>query len=590
LSRFRDSTTPGSFRVWAPNAKSVELITEGRRFELATRELGWFVLEPSPLREGSDYLLSLDGGPAIPDPRSGFQPEGVHGPTRHVTGSEFAWTDGGFRAVPLASAIFYELHVGTFAEDGTFDGVIARLPHLRALGVTHVELMPVAQFPGKHGWGYDGVQPYAPQNSYGGPVALKRLVDAFHGAGIAVVLDVVYNHLGPDGNHLSAFGPYLTDIYETAWGQAVNLDGPHSALVRRYFLDNALYWLEEFHLDGLRLDAIHALYDHSARPFLRQLAEETAELSRHLAKPLVLIAESDLNDPRLVRSRDAGGFGLDAQWSDDLHHALHVVLTGERAGIHGDFSGLADLAKALEGGFVYDGRYSSFRKRPHGAPLDPSYLARLVVCLQNHDQVGNRARGERIGQLVSQARAKLGAAIVLLGPSVPLLFQGEEWDASTPFQYFTDHTDPGLAQAVRDGRRREFAEFGWDEALVPDPQAADTFLGSRLRFEELTLPRHSNMFEFYRSLIRLRRSTPELTAPLLGVQYDESRGVLIMERDRSQVALNFSREAQRMPGAPWSDAKPPEVLYATEGASVERGPVFVLPPESLVVARASGWV
>ncbi len=571
------------FRVWAPNAKSVALVSDGQRSELSPRDAGWFELSPSPLRPGSDYALSVDGGAPIPDPRSGYQPDGVHGPSRHVGETPFEWTDQSFRAAPLASAIFYELHVGTFSEDGSFDGVIARLPHLKALGVTHVELMPVAQFPGKHGWGYDGVHPYAPHSGYGGPEALKRLVDACHAEGLAVVLDVVYNHLGPDGNHLPAFGPYLTDTYHTPWGQAVNLDGPHSAFVRRYFLDNALYWLEEFHFDGLRLDAVHALYDHSARHFLRQLADEAAELSRHLAKPLVLIAESDLNDPQLIRSRDAGGFGLDAQWSDDLHHALHVVLTGERSGIHGDFSGLADLAKALERGFVYDGRHSPFRKRPHGAALDPRHVERLVVCLQNHDQVGNRARGERIGHLVSPARAKLGAAVVLLGPSIPLLFQGEEWDASTPFQYFTDHTDEALGQAVRDGRRREFAEFGWDESSIPDPQAHDTFNASRLRFEELTLPRHASMFEHYRTLIRLRRSVPELASPLTAVRFDERTGVLVMEREASQVAINFSREQQisRIFGS-----EPAELLHATEGAHLARAPhsQFVLPPESVAVA------
>ena len=573
--------TERAFRVWAPHARTVELILGDVRMELAPRDRGFFELAPSPLTDGTDYSLSLDGGPAVPDPRSGFQPDGVHGPSRHVQQSQFVWSDAGFRAVPLVSAVFYELHVGTFAEDGTFDGVIARLPHLRELGVTHIELMPVAEFPGKHGWGYDGVHPYAPHSSYGGPAALERLVDAAHAAGIGVVLDVVYNHLGPDGNYLAQFGPYLTDQYQTPWGPAVNLDGPHSALVRRYFLDNALYWLEEFHMDGLRLDAVHALFDRSARHFLRQLAEETAQLAKHLAKPLVLIAESDLNDPLLLRSLDADGLGLDAQWSDDLHHALHVVLTGERNGIHADFDGLRDLARALERGFVYDGRYSPFRKRPHGAPLERRQLEKLVVCLQNHDQVGNRARGERIGQLVSPARAKLGAAVVLLGPSIPLIFQGEEWDASTPFQYFTDHTDAALARAVREGRRREFAEFGWDVNSLPDPQAATTFQASRLRFEELTLPRHSSMFEFYRALIGMRRNVPELSSPLVGVLCDEARGVLVLEREASRIALNFGRELQRLP-LTTPEAKGVELLHATEGATLDRGSI-VLPPESLAV-------
>ena len=550
----------------------------GERLPLKPSELGWFEVRPSPLREGTDYALSLDGGPELPDPRSGAQPRGVHGPSRHTL-SPHTWRDANFRAVPLSAAVMYELHVGTFSQEGTFDGVIPHIPHLQALGVTHVELLPIAEFPGKHGWGYDGVQPFAPHSAYGGPAALKRLVDELHAAGIGAVLDVVYNHLGPDGNYLPAFGPYLTDRYKTPWGDAVNLDGPDSAAVRRFFIDNALYWLEEFHFDGLRLDAVHALFDQSARHFLRQLVDETAVLSRALGKPLFLIAESDLNDPRLVRSRDAGGLGLDAQWSDDLHHALHVVLTGEQNGIHGDFRGLSDLAKALERGFVYDGRDSAFRKRPHGVPFEPEYRDRLVVCLQNHDQVGNRALGERIGHLVPQARARLGAAVVLLGPCVPLLFQGEEWDASSPFQYFTDHTDPELGEAVRAGRRREFAEFGWDEAAVPDPQAVRTFASSRLKFEELSAPRHRAMLEFYKTLIRLRRR-PELAAPLLQVRCDEARGVLVLERESSQVALNFGTAPERVP-VPRSSSRP-ELIFATEGASVE-GDSLLLAPDSLGV-------
>jgi len=579
VSRFRKSTRRDAFRVWAPKAKSVELLSNGEKYSLTPSAEGWFEVAPSPLREGSDYLLSIDGGPGLPDPRTGFQPAGVHGPSRY-TEAQFSWRDANFRAVPLSSAVFYELHVGTFAEDGTFDGVIARLPHLQALGVTHVELMPLAEFPGKHGWGYDGVQPFAPHSGYGGPLGLKRLVDALHAAGIGVVLDVVYNHLGPDGNYLPAYAPYLTDKYKTPWGDAVNLDGAYSTWVRRYFVDNALYWFEEFHVDGLRLDAVHALFDQSARHFLEQLVEETAALSKTLAKPLILIAESDLNDPRLVRSRDAGGFGLDGQWSDDLHHALHVVLSGEQSGIHGDFRGLADLAKALERGFVYDGRESSFRRRPHGAAFDPGRLDRLVVCLQNHDQIGNRAQGERIGHLVSSARARLGAAVVLLGPSVPLLFQGEEWDATTPFQYFTDHTDAALGDAVREGRRREFADFGWSEDAVPDPQAMRTFLASRLKFDELSLPRHAEMFEFYKKLVRLRRM-PELCSEVSRVRFDEAAGVLVMERRASRVALNFGEQPQRVPlEAP--DAPRAELLLATEGASMERD-VLLLPPSSVAV-------
>jgi len=569
--------------VWAPDVGQAELVSDGNRYPLDRTSSGQWQPRGVLLPNGANYGFSLDGGAPLPDPRSREQPEGVHGPSRLVE-ADFPWTDQRFRARPLACAVIYELHVGTFAQDGTFDGVIARLPHLAALGVTHVEIMPLAEFPGAQGWGYDGVYLYAPHRAYGGVAGLKRLVDACHARDIAVLLDVVYNHLGPDGNVLPRFGPYLTDRHHTPWGAALNLDGEGSREVRRFLLDNALHWLEEYHIDGLRLDAVHELHDCSARHFLAQLADEVAALSERLGKPLDLIAESDLNDPRLIRAPEVGGFGLDAQWSDDFHHVLHVVLTGERQGYYADFGGLADLARVLESGFLYTGQYSEFRKRCHGQPLDKGSLRRLVGYLQNHDQVGNRARGERIGQLASARRAKLGAAIVLLGPFIPLIFQGEEWNASTPFLYFTDHQDEALARATRDGRRREFSVFGWRPDEVPDPQAPETFHASRLDFAEIERPEHAAMLGFYRELIRLRRERPELATACVEAQHDESRGFFSMDRAESRVALNFGNETLR---APQPHAASFEVVHATEGAGLD-GETLVLPPESVaVVVRRS---
>ncbi|MGZ3678250.1 MAG: malto-oligosyltrehalose trehalohydrolase, partial [Ktedonobacterales bacterium] len=459
-----------TFCVWAPNAHRVAVQTLGERVPMNAGERGWWRVEVATATPGTDYQFVLDGGEALPDPRSQWQPHGVFGPSRVVDHSLFHWNDAGWQAPPLESALIYELHVGTFTPAGTFDAAIARLDHLKDLGVTHVELMPVNEFPGMRGWGYDGVDLSAPHSAYGGPDGLKRLVDACHARGLAVLLDVVYNHLGPSGNYLSRFGPYFTDRYHTPWGPAMNLDGAQSDEVRRFLCDNALIWLRDYHLDGLRLDAVHAFYDTSAIHLLEQLAEEVAELQSHLGRHLVLIAESDLNDPRVVRSREVGGYGLDAQWSDDFHHALHAVLTGEQSGYYADYGTLADLAHALEHAYVYDGRYSASRKRHHGRPTTSLPGHRFLGYMQTHDQVGNRARGERSSALLSPRRLKVAAALVLTAPFVPMLFQGEEWGATTPFQYFTDHQDANLARAVSEGRRNEFAAFGWNPDDVPDPQ------------------------------------------------------------------------------------------------------------------------
>lgn len=567
--------------VWAPFAERVELVSNGQRFAMERASSSyWCLPERLRLSPGTEYMFSIDGGKPLPDPRSQHQPRGVHGPSR-LTSSHFEWAHPDFRAQPFSSAIVYELHVGTFASDGTFDGVLSRLGHLEALGITHVELMPVAEFPGKRGWGYDGVDLFAPHSAYGGPDGLKRLVDACHGRNIAVVLDVVYNHLGPDGNYLAQFGPYLTDAHRTPWGAAVNLDSTHADGVRRFFIDNALSWFRDYQIDALRLDAVHALFDRSARHFLRELADEVSELSSALGKPLTLIAESDLNDPRLVRASEAGGYGLDAVWNDDFHHALHALLTGERHEYYADYGALDQLARSLERGFVYEGQYSAFRKRNHGDSLGELSLRRLVGFLQNHDQVGNRARGERIGHLVSERRLRLGVALTLLGPFVPLLFQGEEWNARSPFLYFTDHQDPDLARAVREGRRREFAHSGSDPESVPDPQAEATFIASRLDFSELERAEHQSIFEFYRALIRLRRQRPELSSARVTVQFEEGESWLALCREGSVVAVNFGASMVHVPVTNF-DPRGAELLHSTEGASLKEGAIC-LPPEALAV-------
>ncbi len=451
------------------------------------------------------YAYSLDGGPPRPDPVSRWQPEGVHGFSCVVDPGAFAWSDAAWDGIRMAEYVIYELHVGTFTEAGTFDAAIAQLPALAELGITAIELMPVAQFPGERNWGYDGVDLYAPQNSYGGPEGLGRLVNAAHERGLAVVLDVVYNHLGPEGNYLGEFGPYFTARYRTPWGAAINYDGPGSDEVRRYVIDNALYWVTEYHVDALRLDAVHGIYDFGARHILEELAHEVHAQARALGRSVQVIAESDLNDPRLLRSPERGGFGLDAQWSDDFHHAVHVALTGERNGYYADFSGVRDIAEALERRFVYAGRHSGHRDRRHGAPAADLSAEHFVVAIQNHDQVGNRAKGERLSLLVSDERVRLAAALLLLAPYVPLLFMGEEYGETNPFLYFVSHGDPELVQAVREGRRREFEHFGW-QTDVPDPQAVESFERSRLDRSELDDPRHRQIQALYRDLLAVRRS------------------------------------------------------------------------------------
>ncbi|MGH9282200.1 MAG: malto-oligosyltrehalose trehalohydrolase, partial [Acidimicrobiales bacterium] len=527
---------------------------------------------------GTDYGCSLDGGPALPDPRSAWQPAGVHGPSRVVDHGAFRWTDGGWGGVHLPSAVLYELHVGTFTPEGTFDAAAGRLDHLVDLGVDAVELLPVAQFRGTRGWGYDGVDLYAPHTAYGGPDGLKRFVDACHAKGLGVVLDVVYNHLGPDGNHLAAYGPYFTDRYATPWGQAVNLDGAGSDEVRAFFVDNALMWLRDYHVDGLRLDAVHAIVDTSATHLLEELAQAVAELAAATGRPRFLIAESDLNDPRVVRRCEVGGYGMDAQWSDDFHHALHAALTGERDGYYADFGALGQVATALRRAFVYAGDYSPARHRVHGR-LDPGLPGhRFLGYAQNHDQVGNRALGERSSALMSAGRLRIAAALVLTAPFVPMLFQGEEWGATTPFQYFTDHTEPALAAAVREGRRAEFAAFGWKPDEVPDPQDEATFQRSKLDWGEARRGDHAALLDWHRRLVELRRAVPALRDGRLDrvrCQVDEDAGWLVVQRGPVTVAANVG------PGPVELDA-PGRLVLASEGVTAGQRPLC-LPSDSVAV-------
>ena len=509
---------------------------------------GWW-LRDGPIPPGTDYRFSLDGGDPLPDPRSPWQPEGPHGDSRAFDHSTFGWTDADWTGFPLPESVIYECHVGTFTPEGTFDAAIDKLPHLVELGVNALELMPVAEFPGRRGWGYDGVGLFAPHHAYGGPEGLMRLVDAAHSHGIAVILDVVYNHLGPDGNYLGAYAPYFTDHYATPWGQAINLDGADSVQVRSFFIENTLMWMRDFHFDGVRLDAIHAIVDTSAIHFLEELQAQVEVLQERLGRTLWVIAESDLNDPRVVQRRDLGGFGLDAQWSDDFHHALHAVLTGEHSGYYEDFWSVAQIAKALRNAFVYDGVYSRYRRRIHGKRPAGIPGHRFLGYLQNHDQIGNRALGERSSALMSPDLLKVGAALVLTAPFVPMLFQGEEWGARTPFQYFTDH-NPELGRLVGEGRRREFAAFGWDESAIPDPQDAATFERSKLDWSEPQDPRHADLLAWHRDLIRLRRATPELLdgrMDLVRVEHNDRDRWIVVTRGPVTIACNLAKEERSVP-------------------------------------------
>lgn len=502
------------FLVWAPHAERVELKLVAPRaavLPMQVRERGYFELTAEGIEPGAQYFYRLAGERDRPDPASRFQPEGVHGPSA-VVASQFRWTDVHWHGLPLHQYITYELHVGTFSEEGTFDAAIAHLDALRELGITAIELMPVAQFPGGRNWGYDGVLPFAVQNTYGGPDGLRRFVDAAHQRELAVVMDVVYNHVGPEGNYLAEFGPYFTDRHHTPWGRAINYDDHGSDEVRRFFIESALAWFEAFHIDALRLDAVHAIFDFSARPFLQELADAVRQEGERLNRRVYTIAESSLNDARLIASKELGGCGIDGQWCDDLHHAVRTSLVDERGGYYADFHGFDHLVKAYRDGFVHDGDYSEYRGRRHGNTVRHVDPIRLVVCSQNHDQVGNRLSGERLTDLVSFEQLKLAAGLILLSPYQPLLFMGEEYGETAPFQFFISHGDPQLVAAVRRGRKEEFARFDWQQE-PPDPQAEETFVRCKLNQALRHAGPHRALWTFYQRLIELRKTASPLAFP-----------------------------------------------------------------------------
>ena len=514
---------------------------------------GWFEATVDGLARGARYMYVLDGRRERPDPASRALPDGVHGPSEVVDTSAFAWTDGGWRGLALKDMVLYEVHVGTFTPEGTFEAIVPRLPRLQALGVTAVELMPVASFPGTRNWGYDGVGLFAPQRSYGGPLGLQRLVDACHARGLAIVLDVVYNHLGPEGNYLAEFGPYFTDRYRTPWGQAVNYDGDDSRGVRDFVLANALYWVREYHVDGLRLDAVHGIVDAGPVHILREVNNAVQRLARRLGRRVPVVAESDLNDRRVIEPARRGGYGLAGQWSDDFHHSVHTLLTGERSGYYADFGSLEQLAKAYTDGFVYDGRPSTFRGRPHGTSSRDLPGERFVACVQNHDQVGNRAQGERLSSLVDFERLKLAAAALLISPYVPLLFMGEEYGERAPFLFFTDFEDHALREAVTRGRREEFAAFGWTGA-VPDPQDATSFRRSRLAWDVQDREPHAWLWQYYRALLAMRRRYPALAVGgkrRLRAQVKDVKILVVLRRAfagaTALVVLNFAPDVRSVP-------------------------------------------
>ncbi|QFG69555.1 malto-oligosyltrehalose trehalohydrolase [Ornithinimicrobium pratense] len=589
------------FTLWAPEAEAVDLLLgadpeAAEHIAMSRTEGGWWAVEADPTPHDGRYAYSVDGGIPVPDPRSRRQPDGVHAPSQLVDTAAFTWSDQDWAGVTLEGAAVYELHVGTFTQEGTFEAAIERLDHLVDLGVSVVELMPVAAFPGEHGWGYDGVALYAVHEPYGGPEGLARFVDAAHAKGLAVWLDVVHNHLGPSGNYLGLVGPYFTDQHHTPWGQAVNLDAPHSDGVRAFLLGNVRHWLEDFHLDGLRLDAVHALRDDRATHVLEEMSALADEIGERTGIPRTLVAESDRNDPATVAPRGqggSGGLGLHGQWADDVHHALHVLLTGETQGYYADFADPDALGKVLaRTPFFHDGTFSTFRGRVHGRSVDPATTPgwRYVVSLQTHDQVGNRAMGDRLHHGSSAGRHAVGAALLLTSPYTPMLFMGEEWGASTPWQYFTDHEEEELAESIRKGRQAEFAEHGWG-GTVPDPQDSATVEASTLRWAEVDSPGHAEVLAFYRDLLRLRREEPGLRSTPLGqgsltrealTGGDGAEGGELLTVTRGEVQMvallggGNTHEVAHGPGA--------RVLASFGGVEQASG-ALRLPPDSVAVLR-----
>lgn len=601
------------FRVWAPRAKSLSVKIFGddeRTLAMGRSEGNVFEAIANDTSAGADYKYIIDDEKERPDPVSRWQPAGVHGPSRVVEPHGFEWTDADWKGVPLKDLIIYELHVGTFTPEGTFQAVIEKLPYLKSLGITAIELMPVAEFPGGRNWGYDGAHLYAPQSTYGGPLGLKSLVDACHREGLAIILDVVYNHLGPEGNYLSDYAPIFSKSYRTPWGDALNFDGEESDGVRRYFVENALYWLTEYHVDGLRLDAVHRIVDKSPRHILSEIADEFQRQAEALGRMAWTIAESDLNDVRIIKPHDEGGYGLDAQWSDDFHHSLHAILTGTGRGYFADFGHMEDLARAIREGFVYDGRRSEFRKRRHGTPSATIPGERFTVFIQNHDQIANAYWGDRLGALCSPAQQRVAATLLCCAPNLPLFFMGQEWGETAPFLYFTSHTDETLAQNVREGRKKEYASFleaeeigasSMDEGFA-DPQAQATFERSKVVWSRVEASPHRELLSYYRDLLALRREHASLSncdKSMTRVQYDESERWIAVERgdksgeasllicnlspDAHSVELKLGRGRWRL--VLWSS----DALYGGEPENATPPPVLPVEGDGEIFIPLSGW-
>lgn len=583
----QDKTT---FRVWAPHGKSVELylLKQAKTIPMLPEERGYFSVTCNA-KEGQDYLYVLDKKAKRPDPASRLQPKGVHGASRIVDPQNFEWTDQTWHGIPKKSLLIYELHVGTFTKKGDFQSVIARLTYLhKELGVTAIEIMPVGQFPGRRNWGYDGTYIYAVQNSYGGPKGLKTLVNACHSEGLAVILDVVYNHLGPEGNYLPEYGPYLSAKYHTPWGVNLNYDDKGSDEVRRYVLENALHWISEYHVDGLRLDAVHGIYDQSPKHLLLEISELTHSLADHLGREFHLIAESDLNDPVVVESKENGGYECDAQWSDDFHHAVHAYLTGERQRHYMDFGRLVDISKSLKAWFVYDGKYSKYRQRTYGAPAYDTSGDRFVIFTQNHDQVGNRTGGERSSLLVSKEKLKLAAALCLLSGNIPLLFMGEEYGETKPFYYFIDHSDKKLIQAVRRGRRKELGLVRGRRYV--DPQSPRTFIKSKVNLDQRLGGKNKELFGYYQELIKLRKSHKIFSefenAAIRILTLEESECILVSRKSADEEILQVYSfgSTERQIASPVSEGEWDKILDSSSQAKeLVAGSELFVPPTSVVV-------
>jgi maltooligosyltrehalose trehalohydrolase len=577
------------FRVWAPKPALVRLDVGGAVHAMRRSDDGWWhatVETPRDARYG--YLLD-DDPTVLPDPRSARQPDGVHERSQLWDAGNATWTDAGWTGRSVEGAVIYELHVGTFTPAGTFDSAIEKLDYLVGLGIDFVELMPINSFSGTHGWGYDGVLWYSVHEPYGGPDGLVRLIDACHARGLGVVIDAVFNHFGPSGNYLPRFGPYLSSA-SNPWGEGINIADADSDEVRRYIIGCALRWMRDFHADGLRLDAVHALVDTTAVHILEELATETDWLSKQLGRPLSLIAESDLNDPRLITPRDTGsrgGYGITAQWDDDIHHAIHTAVSGERQGYYADFGSLATLAQTLRHGFFHAGTYSSFRRRRHGRPLDTARIpaTRLLAYTCTHDQVGNRALGDRPSQNLTGGQLAIKAALALGSPYTAMLFMGEEWGASTPFQFFSSHTEPELARATAEGRKAEFAGHGWDAEDVPDPQDPQTFQRSKLNWDEAGSGEHARLLDLYRDLIALRHNEPDLVDPWLKhlvIDYDEDQHWIMMRRNRLVIACNLGTETTTVPVT-----GEPVLAWVTPTAGDEAGDTTDLPAHSFAILRCA---